>query len=423
MSAKADSLLVVDDNELNRDALARLLQRQGYSVAVAQNGQQALEALGEQSVDLVLLDVTMPGLSGLEVLKVIRRMDSALALPVIMVTAKSQSADVVEALELGANDYVTKPLDFPVVLARIRTQLSLKRAVDQVTRLEQSLTQRNKELEAASAQLAAADQGMKRDLEAAAWVRQTFLPSEPPDVPGVRFAWALKPCSRLAGDLLNVLPLDARRLGIYVFDCGGHGVAASLLSVTVSRSLERLLAARWPAGPRGVAPSAGGTAPAEVVGELGRQFSKGPVTEQPFTLLYGMLDLETREFRFVSAGRPGPLYLPADGDAAVLGTSSLPVGLSGGNCKEHRVSLRPGDRLYLYSDGVTEARNPEGEHFGTRRLIHTVEQGRTAPLPDSLEVLSRSIEAWGGSPALQDDLTLLAFEVPPEDGQGPEGAE
>src|SRR3954451_18222424 len=179
MSAKADSLLVVDDNELNRDALARLLQRQGYSGVVAKNGQQALEALGEQGVDLVLLDVTMPGLSGLEVLKVIRRMDSALALPVIMVTAKSQSADVVEALELGANDYVTKPLDFPVVLARIRTQLSLKRAVGQVTELEQRLDARNRELQALSSRLASANEQAGRDLEAAALVQKASLPAPP----------------------------------------------------------------------------------------------------------------------------------------------------------------------------------------------------------------------------------------------------
>src|SRR6516162_2607592 len=122
------TILVVDDEELNREGLARRLQRHDYEVAVAKTGREAIELLGDRRFDLVLLDIMMPGMNGLEVLKFLRRVDSLLDLPIIMVTAKGGSEDTVEALELGANDYVTKPLDFPVVLARIRTQLALRRA-------------------------------------------------------------------------------------------------------------------------------------------------------------------------------------------------------------------------------------------------------------------------------------------------------
>src|SRR5205823_8142567 len=121
----------------------------------ARNGREAIEKLGERRFDLVLLDIMMPGMNGLEVLRFLRRVDSLLDLPIIMVTAKGETEDMVEALELGANDYVTKPLDFPVVLARIRTQLGLRRAVSQVTELEQKLDARNKELEAAAKRAAA----------------------------------------------------------------------------------------------------------------------------------------------------------------------------------------------------------------------------------------------------------------------------
>src|SRR6188472_2902941 len=147
MSAPHPSLLIVDDEELNREGLARRLQRHDYAVAVAKNGREAIEVLGGRSFDLVLLDIMMPGMNGLEVLKFLRRVDSLIDLPIIMVTAKGESEDIVEALELGANDYVTKPMDFPVVLARIRTQLALKGAVAQVTELEHKLDARNKELE------------------------------------------------------------------------------------------------------------------------------------------------------------------------------------------------------------------------------------------------------------------------------------
>src|ERR1700722_11987216 len=119
MSTPPATILIVDDEELNRDGLARRLQRHNYEVVTAPGGRAAIELLGQRRFDLVLLDIMMPGMKGLEVLKFLRRVDSLLDLPIIMVTARGDSGDVVEALELGANDYLTKPLDFPIVLARI----------------------------------------------------------------------------------------------------------------------------------------------------------------------------------------------------------------------------------------------------------------------------------------------------------------
>ena len=122
------TLLLVDDEAMNRDALSRRLVRKGYTVLTAESGPRALEIASEHRVDAVLLDVMMPGMSGIETLKRLRESRSAAELPVIMVTALDRSEDVVEALELGANDYVTKPVDFPIALARIRTQVSARRA-------------------------------------------------------------------------------------------------------------------------------------------------------------------------------------------------------------------------------------------------------------------------------------------------------
>ncbi|MCU1349432.1 MAG: hypothetical protein JWO56_2462 [Acidobacteria bacterium] len=134
-------LLVVDDNEMNRDMLARRLQQKGYAVTTAAGGAEALRKIESEPFDLVLLDVMMPEISGLDVLRIVRASRSVTDLPVIMATAKDQSQDVVAALRLGANDYVTKPLDFNVVLARVETQLSLKRTTDEVKRLNAELEQ------------------------------------------------------------------------------------------------------------------------------------------------------------------------------------------------------------------------------------------------------------------------------------------
>src|SRR5207302_257627 len=128
MNSRPSRLLVVDDNELNRDMLARRLERKGYVVGLAENGQELLERVKQDAVDLVLLDIEMPEISGLDALQRLRERYSAAELPIIMVTAKAQSDDVVRALDLGANDYLTKPIDFPVAVARKGTQLSHKHA-------------------------------------------------------------------------------------------------------------------------------------------------------------------------------------------------------------------------------------------------------------------------------------------------------
>src|SRR5262249_11906834 len=112
----------------NREVMSRRLQKQGYKIVLASSGHEALEILRQQTIDLILLDVMMPGMSGLQVLEVVRATHSALELPVIMVTAKGASEDVVAALQRGANDYAAKPLDFPVIFARIQTHLGMRTA-------------------------------------------------------------------------------------------------------------------------------------------------------------------------------------------------------------------------------------------------------------------------------------------------------
>jgi len=140
-------LLVVDDVEVNRALLTRLLTKRGFEVVEADSGLAALELISEQSFDLVLLDIMMPGLDGIEVLKKIRATQSPERLPILMVTARVSSTDIVEALEFGANDYITKPVDFPTAFARIKTQIARKQAQQAVDLSVQKLVKINQELE------------------------------------------------------------------------------------------------------------------------------------------------------------------------------------------------------------------------------------------------------------------------------------
>lgn len=137
LNARSGRLLIVDDNEMNRDMLARRLERKGYVVELAENAKDLLQRVKQDAVDLVLLDIEMPEISGLDALKALRELYSAAELPIIMVTAKTQSEDIVKALDLGANDYLTKPIDFPVAVARIGTQLSHKKAQEALKESEE----------------------------------------------------------------------------------------------------------------------------------------------------------------------------------------------------------------------------------------------------------------------------------------------
>jgi len=420
MTTTPGSILVVDDDELNRDMLSRRLERNGYRVAVAEDGHRALAMIEESTFDLVLLDVMMPGLNGLEVLAILRKGRAATELPVIMATAKDRSEDVVEALRMGANDYVTKPLDFPVVLARVGTQITMRRAVEQNRLMERHMAERNRQLEEVNDR-------MSRDLRTAARVQEALLPRAAPGVPGLGFAWAFRPCDELAGDMLGIVGLGPARVGLYVLDVSGHGVASALLSVSIARVLSP------PGDPSSVLarqPDAGGIAagpddrpaeagPAEVADRLSRLYPFDTTTEQYFTLAYGVIDAASGEFRYASAGHPGPVHLPADGPPALLDGRGFPIGLSDEPFAEHRLTLGVGDRLYLYSDGVPEAMDPSRSLYGNDRLLAAIDRTRGEPLEAGVSALRAEVERWSGSTGLRDDVSILAVErlgTSPADG-------
>jgi sigma-B regulation protein RsbU (phosphoserine phosphatase) len=385
MTTNHGSLLLVDDDPMLRGLLARHLEHNGFSVTCVADGPAALVEIDRGGHELVLLDIEMDGLSGLEILKVIRQKHPPTELPVIMATVKDDPQDVVEALNLGANDYVTKPFAYSVVLARVRTHLSLKRSVDQIRRLEQTLAQQN--------------QRMKRDLEAAIKVQEALLPDGLPPLPGACFGWRFRPCTELAGDLLNIIPLDERRVALFVLDVVGHGVAAALLAVMVNR----VLAHSSHSTSRPVLP-------AEVADLLNKEFPWDSKTSQFFTIQYGVLELDTGLYRFVTAGHPGPAYLPHDDRPRNLVLPGSPIGLADEPYEEHCLTLRPGDRLWLYSDGIPDATNQQGTCFREDRLLAALEQGRNLPLTDSVGVLLRAVEDWCGDRPPNDDISILAVE-------------
>ena len=324
------NLLIVDDEELNREGLARRLQKHDYDIALAKNGREAIELLGTRPFDLVLLDIMMPGMNGLEVLKFLRRVDSLIDLPIIMVTAKGESEDIVEALELGANDYVTKPLDFPVVLARIRTQLALRRAVAQVKVLEGKLDAHNRQLQATATELAAANDLLTRDLEAAAAVQKALLPVLPAELPGAASAGYSSRASTRR-DYLDTRLRPARRP--VHSDVSGHGVAA------------RCYRSRQPPARRRGGSGIGCRPAGRVAARLDRELTRNGRTR---SLSSWYARAWHRRVPVRLRGHPGRFTCRRDTTAAWV--SGFPVGVGGGGWKKAGRSRNP---ARVVPDGLT----------------------------------------------------------------------
>jgi len=267
-------------------------------------------------------------------------------------------------------------------------------------------------LAAANTEILASNNRMKRDLEAAAKVQQALLPTSLPRIEGLEFAWLFKPTAELAGDQLNIMPLDETHIALYLLDVSGHGVPSSLMAVAASLLLSRRRDISTPAaGELMERTTSRLTSPAEAALVLNQQFIQERTAPQYLTLVYGMLNVNSGEFRYVSAGHPGPILVPKDAPPLALeAPTGLPIGLLAASYEERSVMLRPGDRVYLYSDGVTEAMNASEEQFGVQRLLSRLCQVRELSLKESLNAVSKSLEEWRCHDCLRDDVSLVALE-------------
>ena len=313
-------ILVVDDDESNRDMLSRRLKRLGHDVGVAENGRHALEVLAAETFDLMLLDLQMPHLNGYQVLERLRADRGLRELPVIVLSASDDAARIAHCIEMGAADYLAKPFEPVLLRARIDACLERKRLRDR-----ERLTQ-----ERLNAELS----------EAATFVSSLF----PAPLTGrVESEWCFHPSERLGGDAFGYHWLDDDHLAIYLLDVCGHGVGAALLSVSVLNTIRaRAL------------PGADFHDAAGVLSALNIAFPAEAQNFFYFTMWYGVYRVSTRELSFSSGGHP-PALLLADGSATSLATDGAAIGCFDGAPFTSRSQIvPPGARLLVFSDGVFE---------------------------------------------------------------------
>jgi sigma-B regulation protein RsbU (phosphoserine phosphatase) len=268
-------------------------------------------------------------------------------------------------------------------------------------------------LSVAKDQLQKTNEEMRLALESAAAVQMALLPHGFQGDNGIRIAWRLEACATLAGDILNAFWLDETHLGCYILDVMRHGVPAALLSVTLSHFLSPRSR-----GPFLLGTESGQEGPAEIlspagVGErLNQRFPLDLGPSQFFTILYGILNTETKVFTYFSAGHPPMIHVPRGDNLVVLPTAGFPVGVvDKPEYEDQTIQLQSGDRLFIYSDGVTEVLNQKGEQFGIDRLCDAVRAIVAMPLDEGLTEILGRVDSWSVGAALHDDVSLLALEV------------
>ncbi len=248
--------------------------------------------------------------------------------------------------------------------------------------------------------LRAANEQLKRDLQAAAAIQQAQLPQHLPAVGGFRFAWRFRPCQELAGDTLNIFQIDETHVVVYVLDVSGHGVRSALHSFSLSQDLRQ---------------RQGGLnlySPQQILQELNLKYPVDTQTGMFFTILYGVLDVKTQLFTFASAGHPGPVLVRAGQPPQLLEGSSYPIGISPEpDYQTQTIQLQAGDKLLLYTDGVVEALSSRDKPYGQERLLRTIGRNAHKPIQELLDGIMKALENWACHVNLRDDLSLVGIEA------------
>jgi sigma-B regulation protein RsbU (phosphoserine phosphatase) len=391
-----EKVLVVDDNEDNRRLLSVILEKAGYAIVHARDGHEALRMAFESEPDLILLDIMMPGMDGYEVCRVVKQDERTAHLPVIFISALDDAKDKIRGLEIGGDDYITKPFNKGEVLARVRTHLNIRRLSRELVRANRDLTEKQRRLD--------------DDLQAAAGIQKMLLPQNLPDMEDVEFGWKFLPCDTIGGDIFNVHRLDEDHLAFYMLDVSGHGVPSALVTVSVSQALQ-------PHGDGIVRqktdqpPFFRITAPREVLKALDGEY---PIERfgKFFTIVYLCLDRRKGRFVYSAAGHPPPVMLHRDGPLDILEKGGPIIGLGGvGNpFEEEERGLKAGDKLIFYTDGVVEYEDGQGAFYGSERFFNLLERVKGEPIGAILDHVFDDLMDFGGDTKLHDDVTLLGFE-------------
>jgi sigma-B regulation protein RsbU (phosphoserine phosphatase) len=361
-------IVVIEDDPAILRGLADNLRAESYDVMTAADGEDGYRLVRDERPDIVILDVMLPRMKGDEVCRRLRR--HGLATPVLLLTAQGEERDRVNGFDAGADDYLTKPFSIRELLGRVRA--ILRRSEGRV------------------------DLANQKELDQARAIQQRLMPVAIPTVPGLRIAGISRPARIVGGDYFDVLALEDGGVAVCIADVCGKGLPAALMMANLQAAV-RTWASQL-------------ASPRDLCARVNRMMC-GNMAEHGFiTFFYVVIDAARQRLTYCNAGHNAPILAGRGGSIARLDQGGGVLGVFGNwRYDESVVDLCSGDRILLFTDGITENRNTADEEFGEGRLIgllHRHAAGDMAALTgEVIEAATRF------NPEFADDLTVVAVSV------------
>ena len=379
-------ILVVDDEPdlepLIKQRMRRHIRSGRYVFRFADNGSEALEVLSNHDhFDMVVTDINMPEMDGLALLSHISK--TWPDIKSIVVSAYGDMRNIRTAMNRGAFDFITKPVDFEDF------DVTIARTHDQIVQWKEVLRSRDRLV------------ALQNELDVASGMQQAILPLEFPNGEDFDVHGRMAPARNVSGDFFEVMTLERGRIGLAVADVSDKGIPAALFMMS-SRTLLK-----------GSAIGRGN--PDEVLAEVNNLLHGDNRSFMFVTMLYMVYDPETGELSYANGGHCDPVIVHADGSATELaGTGGVVLGLSGGLDYARKVAhLAPGETLVMYSDGVSDAKGPQGNEFGIARLKGLFEGTPPGSAQEASSRVLTSVAEFTGGQSPSDDITCLALHRSP----------
>ena len=369
-----EALLLVDDNPTNLQVLYQTLETTGCKLLVAKNGETALSIAQKAAPDLILLDIMMPGIDGFEVCRRLKNDPATANIPVIFLSALSDTKDKVQGLQLGAVDYVSKPFQPDEVIARVNTHLTIHRLKREVEKKKDAL---------------------ENELKVVSDVQRRLLPKNLPEIAGLKLAVHYETSLYAGGDYYDITRLANNQWGFLVADAEGHSAPAAVM-MAMTCALFR----SYPEPP---------AEPGKLIFFLNQHLCK--VAEPSFvTALYVVYDANHHTLKIARAGHPPPMiYRSAEKKAVEVNCSGVfPLGVDPyEQVPVTDVELKPGDRILMYTDGITERFSSDGETYAEERLLHQLASDGNPRPRELLAAIMKDVNDFAGERPADDDQALL----------------
>jgi|GEM_PF-1940258 len=368
-------VLIVEDNTDMRDFLSFLL-RDHYMIETAINGEDGLDKARKYRPDAIITDVMMPVKDGFEMTLAIKSDPSLRHIPVLMLTAKAELSHKLEALELGADDYLIKPFNSKELLTRIKSLLKS-------SEYEKQLTLRNEEIES--------------ELEIARLIQDKLLPSEIPAVSGYKAYGTFIPFNKVGGDFYDYKVKD-NLIYLFIADSSGHGLASSYLSLIARISLDSI---------------ENYTSADKVLYFINDYICRSTVNNNFVTSFSGVIDIKSNVLKYCSASHePLILYRRKTDDIIPLNTKGNRLGwFPDIKLEEKEIQLESGDRLVLYTDGIIETQGNSDELYGPDRFYDFIREKKELSPKQFSDELMNTLREYSGIESFEDDVTLLVCDV------------